>query len=410
MSGVIDIDILQRLGLTALHFLWQGAIVGAGGFFLAKTLPDASRRYALLVATFFVMALCPVATWFVLANGPVGLAPLSLDPSILTELGLWSGAIWVAGVGIGSLRMAVGWLVLQRHLRRSALSPTRDLRESLRRMADRLGVSRAVELVVSPLIDGPATTGVLRAAIYLPASLITRLSPEQIEALIAHELAHIRRHDFAVNLVQSIIEVALFFHPAVWWISARIRVEREHCCDDLAIESVGSPAVYANALLQLEVSRPKLTLACAATDGDLLSRLRRMGRRDDFRPTRAACAGWLLMLVVGLLTCLGLTSKSTTRADAVLRPVVQRERDFLVFVPATRSEQHALLLQPLPNHVLPKGAKVTVRAWRSSSATSNGHVTVTTTVRTESTAHGYYEVVTYQTNEVSESHRLLEVN
>src|ERR687891_1536007 len=100
------------------------------------------------------------------------------------------------------------------------------------------------------------------------------LSAQQLEAILAHELAHIRRHDYLVNLLQTLVETLLFYHPAVWWLSRRIRLEREHCCDDLAVSLCGDPYTYASALADLEQLRGSGQLVVAATGGSLLQRVR----------------------------------------------------------------------------------------------------------------------------------------
>src|SRR4029077_10699398 len=102
------------------------------------------------------------------------------------------------------------------------------------------------------LVDVPTVVGWLRPAILLPIAALAALSPAQVEAILAHERAHIRRHDCAMNVLQTIAETLLFYHPAVWWLSKRIRVEREHCCDDVAIAVCGDPVGYAQALAELE--------------------------------------------------------------------------------------------------------------------------------------------------------------
>ena len=108
-------------------------------------------------------------------------------------------------------------------------------RQSLRRLCGQLRIRRPVRLLESALVDVPMVIGWLRPVILLPASALSGLTPQQLEAIIAHELAHIRRHDYLINLLQSLIETLLFYHPAVWWVSRQIRREREHCCDDLAV-------------------------------------------------------------------------------------------------------------------------------------------------------------------------------
>src|SRR5262249_26688490 len=123
----------------------------------------------------------------------------------------------------------------------------------------------------------PMVIGWLRPVILLPASAMTGLTPQQLEAIIAHELAHIRRHDYLINLLQAVIETLLFYHPAVWWVSRRIRQEREHCCDDLAVAVCGDALTYARALLEMERLRAAgPQLAMAANGGLLMNRIRRL--------------------------------------------------------------------------------------------------------------------------------------
>ena len=95
------------------------------------------------------------------------------------------------------------------------------------------------------MVEVPTVIGWLRPVVLMPASALSGMGPQQLEAILAHELAHIRRHDYLVNLLQTVVETLLFYHPAVWWLSGRIRVERENCCDDLAVSLCGDPYAYA---------------------------------------------------------------------------------------------------------------------------------------------------------------------
>src|SRR5262249_31480014 len=142
-----------------------------------------------------------------------------------------------------------------------------------RRLSLALGVRQAVRLLESTAIEVPAVLGLLRPVILLPASAVTGLTPAQLEMILAHELAHIRRHDFLVTLFQSAVETLLFYHPAVWWISRQVRIERENCCDDLAVAVCGTPLQYARALARLEELRAEaLPLAVSANGGSLMER------------------------------------------------------------------------------------------------------------------------------------------
>ncbi len=126
-------------------------------------------------------------------------------------------------------------------------------------------------------MDVPTVIGWLKPTVLLPMSALAGLSPLQVEAILAHELAHVRRHDYFVNLLQTLLETLLFYHPAVWWVSGQVRVERENCCDDLAVSLCGDPVVYASALADLEELRgPASRLVMAASGGVLLNRVRRL--------------------------------------------------------------------------------------------------------------------------------------
>jgi hypothetical protein len=173
------------------------------------------------------------------------------------------------------------------------------------RLARRLHISRAITLLESTLVEVPTVIGWLKPVVLLPASALGALSPSQLEAILAHELAHIRRHDYLVNLLQTLVETLLFYHPAVWWLSRRIRIERENCCDDLAVSLCGDPVAYANALADLESLRSETTpthhIALAATGGSLLHRVRRLLRAPSPHSGRgpAWLAGSAALLLIG---------------------------------------------------------------------------------------------------------------
>src|SRR6185436_4431619 len=146
---------------------------------------------------------------------------------------------------------------------------SRDLQHLVHTLSARLGITRAVRLVESAAVDVPSVVGWLRPAILLPISSLTGLTHQQLEMVLAHELAHIRRHDFLVNALQSVAETLLFYHPAAWWISRQIRIERENCCDDLAVATCGDAIQYARTLAQLEELRAVAAPAVAANGGSL---------------------------------------------------------------------------------------------------------------------------------------------
>jgi len=248
--------------------------------------------------------------------GPGSSSSMSTPTALVEAVQPWLVPVWLLGVTALSLRFAGGWLQVQR-LRYHSTSPaTAAVSDAVRRLSARLGLRRRVSVLRSPRVAGPLTLGWLRPAILLPASTLSGLDPRQLELVLAHELAHVRRHDYLVNLLQSVAEILLFFHPAAWWLSRRIREEREMCCDDVAVATCGDPVSLARALATLEQHRAtRVGLVAAATGGSLLVRVRRllgMPSTPDPRPS-----GWVsLLLVVGLLMAIG--SGLQRRAEATV--------------------------------------------------------------------------------------------
>jgi hypothetical protein len=182
-------------------------------------------------------------------------------------------------------------------------------------LGERLGIRRAVRILSTAAAEVPTTIGWLRPVVLLPVSALTALTPEQIELLIAHELAHVRRHDYLVNLLQTAVETVLFYHPAVWWVSRRIRVERENCCDDLAVAACGNVVLSVEALAALEGIRARRpSLVVAADGGSLLHRIRRLVDRESAE--RQAPPAWLGAFVPVVLVLAAVFSAAAPRAVA----------------------------------------------------------------------------------------------
>ncbi len=149
---------------------------------------------------------------------------------------------------------------------------------TLRSLCDRMQLRQSIELWQSTLIDSPMVVGCLKVVVLLPVALISNIPAAQLEAILAHELQHVRRHDYLANLIQAIAESVFFYHPAMWWISQRMRVEREHCCDDYVVQLLNNPVEYGRALLAIEERRQSIQsqLALSATGGSLLKRVQRL--------------------------------------------------------------------------------------------------------------------------------------
>ncbi|HKW01684.1 MAG TPA: M56 family metallopeptidase, partial [Vicinamibacterales bacterium] len=203
-------------------------------------------------------------------------------------------AIWMIGVIALSIRLLGGWLTARRVTRRQRRPVTAEIQAMAARLAERLALRRVVDVVESAGVAVPIMVGWLKPVIVLPTSVISGFTPEQVEALIVHELAHIRRNDYLVNLLQAAVETVLFYHPAVWWVSSRIRTEREHCCDDVAV-TICDRLVYARALSDLAALATP-SLAMAASNGSLVERVRRILGREAGESNTGT--GWLPVFLI----------------------------------------------------------------------------------------------------------------
>ncbi len=318
--------LMMRLGLTLLHFLWQGALLALFLAALRWMLQDRSPRlrYALACGVLLLMTLAPFATWAALegpsfrGNLPEAAFALTKITRGTAELQIvdprpWGAALplfvalWILGVAFLTLRLAGSWAWVQWLRRRRDTAPaSHDYQRQVRHLCERMGLHRTIRLLVCPHVPGPTVLGWLRPVILIPPAALTGLSPDQLEWILAHEVAHILRHDYAINLLQSCVEVLLFYHPAVWWVSAKIRQERELCCDDLAVEISGDALDYAAALTHLEALRlqaphpPRAPnhLALAATGGSFMHRIQRLIAPNSPQPL-APRAGLVLLLLLG---------------------------------------------------------------------------------------------------------------
>ena len=291
---------VERLGATLLHFLWQAAVI-AGLYAAARRWTSRSvARYGLACAALAIIAAAPLVTWTVLRPAaaasvaasfasPASVAlPATLRslpsavasdaaPTVPSSFFVWVVAFWIVGALAFWMRLAGGWIFAQRLRSALARPASAEWQQTLDRLRFRLRVSRPVRLLISSWVQAPAVIGWLRPAVLVPVGALAGLPAEQIEALLLHELAHIRRNDYLLNALQSIVEALLFYHPAVWWISGHIRAEREICCDDVAVSVTGDAITYARALAGLEPSRPvPLRAAVAASGGSLAHRIARL--------------------------------------------------------------------------------------------------------------------------------------
>lgn len=280
------------LGLALIHFLWQGAVLCALLFVFLLFARDARVRYGSALIVLALMACCPVVTLLYLQQpAPIvgissfsaGALPLAATASLHHAVPVppfdWLSAFvvaWCAGVLFFAARAFGGWVILQK-LRRNALETVSPgIVEQCRRLQRRIGITKTIRFADSSLASTPAVLGWLRPIVLLPLSAMAGLSSEQFEAVIAHELAHIKRYDALVNFFQIALETLLFYHPAVWWVNHVIRSERESCCDDIAVSVCGNAHEYASALTVLASHTVRPAWAMLATGGSLKDRVARL--------------------------------------------------------------------------------------------------------------------------------------
>ena len=344
LYNIIPEDIAYALGWTVIHSFWQALLLA---FILliirfSWQKKSATRRYlaanALLWAQLFVSVITflwllqPLQTEMTVTVDAEAVQQISVevqsDVTVLsTPFSFFTDyfdehlpliiCMWLAGLAFFLLRL-LGGLAYVQHLRHYRVSPMPlQWNEKLADLTKRLGLNKPVGLLESASVSVPIVIGVLKPVILLPAGVLTMLTPAQLEAVIAHELAHIYRRDYLLNIIQSILEAIYYFNPAVWWISAYIRIERENCCDDIAVELCHDSLSYARALLTLEESvqySPRLAMALANKGkGKLLFRIRRIlnqPQKNSFIMEKFAASAILLLAL--FLLSFGAASKSDT--------------------------------------------------------------------------------------------------
>ena len=312
--ALLNYEIVEQIGLTLLHFVWQGLLIGLLFWLalLATRTASAQTRYNMAVGTLLLLAVTPVLT-FVYLNGGSNQAPSLANPEQAALMSLivnatsegqaptllaWTVAGWLAGVILLSARLVMGWHYIGK-LRRSAnYEPLVRFKPVLDGLRATMAVGKSVGLAASERISSPVVIGWIKPLILFPPALLTRLDPAQIEMILAHELAHIRRHDHLVNLFQTVIETLLFYHPMVALVSRQIRIERENACDDLAVSSTQNRLAYVEMLATLEhLRQPGNRLALGMHDGQIVGRIRRLVEGSRTRRQ----LGVTLPVVVGIL-------------------------------------------------------------------------------------------------------------
>lgn len=340
MNEVVTIAI-PALAVALAHFVWQGVLLGLLMLVLMCALPRTRPKtcYVMYCIALLVCAGLPVLN-FVTALVELGTAAIpqvdhtrtaSSGATMANAVLVWTGsladslchtivAIWAIGASILLMRLALSLVWIRRLRQTPQTTPQPIWQARLDRLTARFGMTRHVALRVVDGLTSPLCAGWLRPVVFIPAALLTRMTPQLIEALLAHELAHIRRHDFLVNGIQAVLEALLFYHPVIWWLSGQIRHEREQIADELAAEQIGAPRLLAHALAELsefQAIYAPTALAQAASDGNVLTRIKRLVQPNH----RHAHAGVWIQL--GTLLLFGLLATAVAKlalADAEPAP------------------------------------------------------------------------------------------
>jgi beta-lactamase regulating signal transducer with metallopeptidase domain len=380
----------MALGWTLVHFLWQGALLAGLAALGLWTLAgrDSRLRYAMACAALMLMTVAPPLTYLVLRTPSA--APQDSMAGSPTPAGQFRGAaqvpardsrpqpdrleramphvvlLWGLGCLAMSLRLVGSWLWLQWLRRRPETRPAPDeIQLRLLRLCQRMAVGSNLRLLICRSVTGPTVLGWLRPVILIPPAMLLGLSAEQLELILAHELAHVLRHDYLVNLLQSLAEVLLFFHPAIWWLSGQIRREREQAADDLAVRLRGDPLEYACALTAMEVLASRLdhpstvpNLGLRAQGGSFMTRIQRL--ISPAAPTQLAPrAGLVILLFLGGGYALQ-ARRQTPQWDLATGPSAMARARVAVAAPASASdgsEGHAKAL-PAPRQEPPAAPAV----------------------------------------------------
>ena len=335
------------LGWTLVHFLWQGAAIALAYAVIDRMTRRTSSalRYLFALGAFALMPLAVIATFAnemrtssltttitqpkatvsrfhlnetaitIAQDLPTASAPASTRPRAWLADHLepalpWVDDLWMIGVSLLALRAMGGWYQLQSLRKRARWTIPADLARQFHHISRQMRLARNISLRISEEVISPLAMGAWRATVILPVSAVLRMPPSELEAVLAHELAHIRRFDYLCNLFQTAVESVLFFHPAVWWLSRTVRERREVCCDEIAVSVCADPIVYAQALLRLEEQKSaqlQLAVALKGPNGSLLRRVKLVlgdgpnGPTSESRAASGVRVAAAAILVMGLL-------------------------------------------------------------------------------------------------------------
>ena len=333
---------LQSLGWALVHAVWQIIVLASLLALILPRLQSAHQRYWAAFGTLFSAfgAFTLTFAWHFSNNyGAVhDLFPPAARVSVPTPdfaemLAIWLeehsatvGLGWLLGFAVSLFHLLGGMFYLHRLQRNSSPVAALYWQEKIGVMARQLGLLRPIELLESALIRSPMTLGYFKPIIFFPLGLLNQLSAAEAEAILAHELAHIARRDWLFNLIQAFIETLFYFHPAIWWISAVVRTERENCCDDTAVRLTGNRVMLAKALLHLQQinvppTSPVLALGVQGQGNifhrfSLLTRIQRILNQPSPQKSLIMEKFVATVFLLGVLATVGLQANGSPRLEA----------------------------------------------------------------------------------------------
>lgn len=311
LNSLLSEHLAYAISWTVIHSLWQASLIALimSWFLNRYKHEDAIIRYrisyAALLFVFFGAAITFVFYYCFNISGSDDIVTKSYvvsaaglvaveSTSVFFQVGTWLGnnldllaSMWVLGVMLFSVKLGGSYLFASQLKKRNTEFLPDNIYKGFIELKQKLGIRKYIHIAESKKVNTPMLIGYLKPVILFPVGLINQLTIEETQAILAHELAHIKRNDFIHNLMLSVVEMLFYYHPAVWWISANVRMERENCCDDLAMKLIGDKTIYAKTLLKIEELKtshiPSLAIPLSRNKNQLLHRISRIVNQPQTR-------------------------------------------------------------------------------------------------------------------------------
>ncbi len=329
-------NLIKAIGWSILHSLWQGAIIYAVLFIILMAAPKLSSRlkHNLAFGSLFLIFASFCFTFFSIFKLPVAqttVATLIVNQQAIQELNQFGNSInlkteayfpvvvtiYAVGIVLQLMILLSGYAKLKQLRNENTVAIPAHWKAIFELTLSQLKINKTVQFYLSSKVNVPLVIGFFKPVVLFPVALATQLDPQQVEAILIHELSHVRRNDYLINLVKTCIETLLFFNPFVWLTTKFIHIEREHACDDLVVHFTGTPVTYAHALLKLELLKdkqtPVLSLAATGANQHLYQRIKRI---TDMKTNYINAKQQFLILGLAITTVVSLAWMSPEKATA----------------------------------------------------------------------------------------------